>query len=1239
MATNCMTLQLLCNRVEAAATLRKLCTVISTVKSVFNVEITHDIAEIQDLTVACISKTNDGSHKNSGVVFNNTVKKNGTADAAKTKEYESVFDDNSPKHGSADIPSSITLCFKAELSQENIEKAKNYVTSHLTPIPDYTTYPFSLDSPSEFEMVFQNSNELQSTTLCLMTFQPDCYEITLQGSEKSVGSARARVVMLLDNFREQKTSDGEKCMDNTRQKSSYVSELVIDSLNDNPVDDEIDVPTYITSEDFLSDPRYSTQVERALKLGYSEDQVSKALKKLGPDIDSNDLLSELIAIGATDSGISERHDKNIDGDYKIYQNVNHNSDNRSSDFFSYSSGEPSFYPLGVGGPNSNQSSDGDSSNNLRHIIIDGSNVAMSHGKKVFSCKGIKIVVDWFLERGHKEITVFVPQWRKETSRPDAPITDQEILSELDKERIVVFTPARRVKGRRVVCYDDRYILNLAKDTDGIVVSNDVYRDLVAESEEYRKVVDQRLLMYSFVNDRFMPPEDPLGRTGPTLDNFLRKTPSESTPKPKESCPYGKKCTYGNKCRYYHPERGFAPQKSITETLKEQADIKIQERHIKMSEMAAEKGRRPKQKLSRTKSFFPEELLTSDGDHQSRRDKPKLAHSKSLISQKTPDYLNEPRKILEKAELTAALEKMDIKEPHNFGFKSCFDEGPISPYFDTGSSKSSSNRTSPVPHREIIKAPVTASSSLPQTSSPLRGVITKSPRASPSHLTVPKPEQQEPYVSGHLLLAKKLSDEGKEAKFFSEHTSSPSSTRTSSPISSSTRFPDQKQQTRVDCLPPYPPPPVAQPYPAQSFPYFKDDNIPNLSIFEHQGSLVSQGKNLNQSLVRRQSVGCSLLPEEHNASAIPKNLFSNISCDSSYSSGSDPLFASFQSQLECPPPVMAKPPINNPILGGVLNHPAEHPNLRRAFSSTGNVQEPYEMSHFMGRRSSAMGPVYNGGERVALKSQNSMPVHHYQQGPYVSPSLGLTRQNSTSDPQIHNRKGLGELQEFYQVDSDQSSPEHFGYQGQQQNPVKHQSYQLLQQQQLEIQQRLGQLHQEQLKQESAVSQPRNTYMPGVGSNFHPFNSSMPPLSQLPPHAVVPNRVPLSPIPTGFPHHFQQAPHSMFPQNYLPNMTPMMSQTSQLPYSQSQMTYMPPQHDQQRNQPAAPYGQTNSYSGQVTSITSEDAPIVPSDPRYAIYYHLSNVFEEASVRKVMNRYPGVLRAEEICNLIINYKQEAH
>uniref|UniRef100_A0A3B5LR38 C3H1-type domain-containing protein n=1 Tax=Xiphophorus couchianus TaxID=32473 RepID=A0A3B5LR38_9TELE len=289
------------------------------------------------------------------------------------------------------------------------------------------------------------------------------------------------------------------------------------------------------------------------KLGYSTAEVKAALRKLGLSTDTNAMLEELVRNRTTNTSpcFSE-------------------SDERSADLK-----DPLLPPSWDVGtcrimPQLGEQKSADSE--LRPIVIDGSNVAMSHSnKEVFSCRGIELAVDFFLDRGHNNITVFVPSWRKELPRADAPITDQHILLELEKRKIVAFTPSRRVGGKRVVCYDDRFIVKLAHELDGIIVSNDTYRDLQGEKPEWKKCIEERLLMYSFVNDKFMPPDDPLGRHGPNLDNFLRKKPLPVEQK-KLPCPYDKKCTYGIKCKYYHPERANHSYLSLADELREKAQI-------------------------------------------------------------------------------------------------------------------------------------------------------------------------------------------------------------------------------------------------------------------------------------------------------------------------------------------------------------------------------------------------------------------------------------------------------------------------------------------------------------------------------------------------------------------------------------------------------------------------------------------------------------------------------------------
>ncbi|XP_053558015.1 NEDD4-binding protein 1 isoform X2 [Bombina bombina] len=165
---------------------------------------------------------------------------------------------------------------------------------------------------------------------------------------------------------------------------------------------------------------------------------------------------------------------------------------------------------------------------LNHIIIDGSNVAMRHGLgKFFSCRGIALAVEYFWKRGHRNITVFVPQWR---TKRDPHVTEQHFLQQLQELGILSLTPSRTVLGAQIASHDDRFMLHLAEKTGGIVVTNDNFREFVIESPLWREIIKERLLQYTFVGDIFMIPDDPLGRYGPKLDEFLcRQTQRRNVP--------------------------------------------------------------------------------------------------------------------------------------------------------------------------------------------------------------------------------------------------------------------------------------------------------------------------------------------------------------------------------------------------------------------------------------------------------------------------------------------------------------------------------------------------------------------------------------------------------------------------------------------------------------------------------------------------------------------------------------
>ena len=78
----------------------------------------------------------------------------------------------------------------------------------------------------------------------------------------------------------------------------------------------------------------------------------------------------------------------------------------------------------------------------------------------------------------------------------------DVLYSLEAEGNLKFTPSREShNGTRITCYDDRFILQCASDEEAVGVSNDHFKDLANEDSSYRDTIKNRLLGYTFADDR------------------------------------------------------------------------------------------------------------------------------------------------------------------------------------------------------------------------------------------------------------------------------------------------------------------------------------------------------------------------------------------------------------------------------------------------------------------------------------------------------------------------------------------------------------------------------------------------------------------------------------------------------------------------------------------------------------------------------------------------------------------
>lgn len=121
----------------------------------------------------------------------------------------------------------------------------------------------------------------------------------------------------------------------------------------------------------------------------------------------------------------------------------------------------------------------------------------------------------FLSKGFDAKAV-VPQFRMKRTQTDNHCK----MLELEQKKLLIKTPAKDLAGKFAASYDDRFILNIAKEFDAAVVSNDHFRDLLTESEDFAFVISNRVIGYTWVMDKLFIPEDPYGRIGPSLNDIL-----------------------------------------------------------------------------------------------------------------------------------------------------------------------------------------------------------------------------------------------------------------------------------------------------------------------------------------------------------------------------------------------------------------------------------------------------------------------------------------------------------------------------------------------------------------------------------------------------------------------------------------------------------------------------------------------------------------------------------------------
>lgn len=156
--------------------------------------------------------------------------------------------------------------------------------------------------------------------------------------------------------------------------------------------------------------------------------------------------------------------------------------------------------------------------NKRLVVLDGCNVACGFTNSPnFSVRGVEIALEMFKLKGHPVVAI-VPENRMRN------MTDnQRKFERLVAKRKIILTPCKNLETNRSCSYDDRFMLDIVIAMDGAIVSNDNFRDLLNENSDYDRIINSRVIGFTWVDELFLIPEDPYGRDGPKLNDILLRS--------------------------------------------------------------------------------------------------------------------------------------------------------------------------------------------------------------------------------------------------------------------------------------------------------------------------------------------------------------------------------------------------------------------------------------------------------------------------------------------------------------------------------------------------------------------------------------------------------------------------------------------------------------------------------------------------------------------------------------------